>query len=72
MARAARAIQKIIQVTKATATSDRVPPMASWASKVWPRGPQVRIAPNARLTATAAATPAQMRGSRCRRSDLTR
>ena len=64
IARAARAIQKIIQVTKPTATIDSVPPMASWASKVSPRGPQVRAAPNARLTPTASATPAQMRGSR--------
>ena len=52
-ARAARAIQKIIQVTKPTATIDRVPPIASWASKVRPRGPKVSSAPKARLTATA-------------------
>ena len=37
--RAARAIQKIIQVTRPTATIDRMPPIASWASKVRLRGP---------------------------------
>ena len=37
--RAARAIQKIIQVTKTTAMIDSVPPIVSWASKVRPRGP---------------------------------
>ena len=36
---AVRAIQKIIQVTKPTATMDSVPPMASWASKVRVFGP---------------------------------
>ena len=51
MPRAARAIQKIIQVTKPTATIDRMPPISSWASKVSPRGPKVSSAPKARLTA---------------------
>ncbi len=37
--RAWPAIQKTIQVTKPTATIDRVPPIASWASKVSRRGP---------------------------------
>ena len=37
--RAVRAIQKIIQVTKPTATIDSPPPIISWASKVRPRGP---------------------------------
>ena len=37
--RAARAIQKIIQVTRPTARIDRIPPIASWASKVRLRGP---------------------------------
>ena len=48
--RAARAIQKIIQVTKPTATIDRLPPISSCASKVRPRGPKVSAAPKARLT----------------------
>ena len=72
MVRAARAIQKIIQVTKPTATMERVPPISSCASKVRPRGPNVSAAPKPRLTATAIATPAQIRGSRWRRSVLTR
>ena len=70
--RAARAIQKIIQVTKTTATIESEPPMASWASKVSPRGPKVSRAPKARLTATATATPAQIRGSSWVRPDFTR
>ena len=48
--RAAPAIQKIIQVTKPTATIDSPPPISSWASKVRPRGPRPRAAPNATLT----------------------
>ena len=55
--RAARAIQKIIQVTKPTATIDRMPPISSWASKVRPRGPKVSSAPKASETTTATATP---------------
>lgn len=70
--RAERAIQKIIQVTKPTATMDSVPPIASWASNVRPRGPYVRAAPKAREIAMAAATPSQMRPSRWRRPDFTR
>jgi hypothetical protein len=69
---AVRRIQKIIQVTNATATIERLPPIASWASNVRPRGPKVRSAPKPRLTTTAAATPTQIRGMRCRRSDFTR
>ena len=34
MVRAAPAIQKIIQVTKQTATIESVPPMSSWVSNV--------------------------------------
>ena len=64
MLRAARAIQKIIQVTNPTAMIDSEPPISSCASNVSPRGPKVSAAPNARLTATAIATPAQIRGSR--------
>ena len=70
--RAARAIQKIIQVTKPTATIDSSPPISSCASKVSPLGPKVSAAPKASETPTAIATPSQIRGSRCRRSDLTR
>ena len=70
--RAARAIQKIIQVTNATAMIERQPPIISWASKVSPRGPKVSAAPKARLIATASATPAHTLGSRCRRSVFTR
>ena len=47
MDRAALAIQKIIQVTKPTATIDSAPPISSWASKVSPFGPKVRAAPKA-------------------------
>jgi hypothetical protein len=70
--RAALAIQKIIQVTKTTATIDNDPPISSSASKVRPFGPKVNTAPKARETAVAIATPSQIRGSRMRRSDLTR
>ena len=45
MRAAALAIQKIIQVTKPTATIERKPPIASWASKVSPFGPKVSSAP---------------------------
>ena len=62
--RAERAIHITIQVTKPTATIDSVPPIASCASKVSPRGPKVSSAPNASETATAIATPAQTRPSR--------
>ena len=72
MPREARAIQKIIQVTNPTAMIESVPPISSCASNVSPRGPNVSAAPNARLTSTARATPAQMRGSRCRLSVFTR
>ena len=58
--RAAFAIQKIIHVTRPTATIESVPPISSCASKVRPRGPKVSSAPNARLTTTATATPAQI------------
>ncbi len=46
MWRATLAIQKIIQVMSATATIERIPPIASWASNVSVLGPKVRIAPN--------------------------
>lgn len=72
MNRAALAIQKIIQVTKPTAMTDNEPPIASWASKVRPCGPQVSKAPKPSETTTATATPAQMRGNSRRRSLLTR
>jgi hypothetical protein len=58
--RAAFAIQKIIQVTNPTAMIDSRPPMSSWASKVSPRGPNVRAAPKASEMATAMATPIQI------------
>ena len=45
MPRAALAIQKIIQVTKPTATIDSDAADASCASKVRPRGPNVSSAP---------------------------
>ena len=45
MCRAVRAIQKIIQVTRPTATIDSVPPMASCASNDSPDGPNVSSAP---------------------------
>ena len=70
--RAWRAIQNTIQVTKQTATMDRMPPIASCASNVKRRGPNVSSAPNASDTAMATAIPAQSRGSSWRRSDLTR
>ena len=46
--RAVRAIQNTIQVTSPTATMDRLPPIASWASNVRPRGPKVSSAPKPR------------------------
>ncbi len=70
--RAWRAIQKTIQVTKPTAMIDSVPPRASCASKVRLRGPKVSSAPKPNEMTTATATPAQIRGSRSRRSVLTR
>ena len=54
-----RRIQKTIQVTKPTAMIDRVPPKRSWASKLRLFEVKVSRAPNARLSATAAATPSQ-------------
>ena len=60
--RAWRAIQNTIQVTKPTATMDRMPPIASCASKVRRRGPKVSSAPKPSETATATAIPAQMPG----------
>ena len=41
MVRAVLPIQKIIHVTKPTATSESVPPRISWAWKLRPYGPQV-------------------------------
>ena len=42
---------------------DRMPPIASWASKVRPRGPKVSSAPNAERDARPRApTPTQIRG----------
>ena len=70
--RAALAIQKIIQVTKPTAMIDKPPPISSCASKVSPLGPKVSAAPNPSETTTAMPTPSQIRGTRCRRSVLTR
>ena len=72
MCRAVRAIQKIIQVTRPTATIDSVPPMASCASNDSPEGPKVSSAPNPSETATAMPTPAHSAGSWSRRSVLTR
>ncbi len=70
--RAARRIQKTIQVTNPTATIERNPPKASWASKLSELDVNVRIAPKPRLRATAAPMPAQMGPRRSRRSILTR
>lgn len=69
---AALAIQKTIQVTKAAATMERTPPTSSWVRKVSCRlcSPSPRV--TATLSSTASATPAQIRGSRWRRSVLTR
>ena len=72
MNRAVRAIQKIIQVTRATARIDSVPPIASCASKLRPLGPNVSSAPNPTETAAAAATPAHKGRRRSRRSVFTR
>ena len=72
MLRAARAIQKIIQVTNPTATIDSSPPISSWASKVSPFGPKVSAKPKASEMPTAIPTPIQILLSRWRRSDLTR
>ena len=70
--RAALAIQKIIQVTNATATMERRPPISSWASNVSPLGPKVSAAPKASEMATAIPTPSQICGRRWRRSDFTK
>ena len=51
---------------------DRMPPIASWASKDRPLGPNVSRAPNAIETVAANATPAQTTRTRSRRSVLTR
>ncbi len=67
-----RAIQKIIQVTRPTATIDREPPIASWAVNDRPCGPKVSSAPNPSDTTTATPTPAQRAGSRSRRAVRTR
>ena len=72
MCRAVRAIQKIIQVIRPTATIESVPPMASCASNDSPDGPNVRMAPNPSDAPTATPTPAHSAGSWSRRSDLTR
>ena len=63
MLRACSAIQNTIQVTKPTAMIDSVPPMASCASKVSPRGPKVSAAPNANEMTTAIPTPSHTLGS---------
>ena len=65
--RAVFCIQKIIQVTIATAMSERVPPMISCASKVSEYAPKVSTAPIARASATASPTPAHSRGRMSRR-----
>ena len=65
-------IQKIIQVTRPTATKDRVPPRISWAWKVRVLGPQVRMAPVARGRRAASPTPIHSLGKALRRSALTR
>ena len=56
-----RAIQKIIQVISATARIDRMPPIASWASKLRVLGPNVRSAPKAIDTPAAASDAAARR-----------
>ena len=71
--RAVRRIQKIIQVTKTTATIDIRPPKRSWASKLRLFEVKVSSAPNARLTARRRpATPSQIGRSRSRCPALTR
>ena len=61
--RPAFCIQKIIQVTIATAMSESVPPMSSCASNVRLYAPKVSTAPMASASAIASPTPAQRRGS---------
>jgi hypothetical protein len=70
--RAARRIQKIIQVTNTTAAIERKPPMASCALKLSWVDVYVSSAPKARLRATAAATPAHTAGRAARRPVFTR
>ena len=70
MCRAVRAIQKIIQVTRPTATIDSVPPMASCASNDRPEGPKVSRAPKPSETATAMPTPAHRADRWSRRAGL--
>ena len=65
-------IQKIIQVTMATATSESTPPSTSCAWNVSAYGPQVRSAPTPSETATAMPMPTQSRPSRSRRPSLPR
>lgn len=61
--RPARCIQKIIQVTMPTASSDSEPPISSWAVKVSSYAPKVSTAPIPRARAIASPTPAQSFGS---------
>jgi hypothetical protein len=65
--RAVRRIQKIIQVTKATAISDITPPKPSATRGESVADENVSNAPTTRLAAMAAPTPAQIAGSRSRR-----
>ena len=67
-----RAIQKIIQVTRPTATIDSVPPMASCASNVSREGPKVSSAPNARDTRDRDADAEPERGQQVAAPGLTR
>ena len=72
MVRAAVAIQKIIQVTKAAATIESAPPTSSWVWKVSWRDWRPRPTVMAVHSATTSPTPSQIRGSRWRRSLLTK
>ena len=72
MVRAAFFIHRIIQVTKATATIDSVPPNSSCSSNVMFREVKVMTAQRPMLTATAAATPAHTNRSWSRCPVLTR
>ena len=63
MERAARRIQKIIQVTKPTAMIERPPPNASCASNVSACWARVNASVTPTLTATAIATPSHTFGS---------
>jgi hypothetical protein len=58
--RAARFIQKTIQVTKPTAMIDMTPPKASCAVKLIRAEEKVSSAPKAREITTATPTPSQM------------